>query len=227
MVSIITCTIRDSALDNVFQNYDRQTLPDKELIIILNKDNMNINKWKQKARGYKNVTVYQLTEKLTLGECLNFGVKKSRFSFIAKFDDDDYYAPNYLTTMLRPFKYSNVSIVGKTSFYVYFEQLKLLSLHLPNNENKYSKHVAGATLVIKKDVFKYVKFGKMNKGSDQDFQVKCRKKGLKIYSADRFNYVCLRNANKRYHTWKLSDKQLLKYGKKLRYTSNYEPFIKH
>ncbi|WP_261132625.1 hypothetical protein [Bacillus sp. Marseille-Q3570] len=37
MVSVITCTRRESCLENVFSNYERQQLDEKELIIVLTK----------------------------------------------------------------------------------------------------------------------------------------------------------------------------------------------
>ena len=48
-----------------------------------------------KRKGLPNVRVYQLHEKATLGDCLNYGVIKSKYDIIAKLDDDDYYGPNY------------------------------------------------------------------------------------------------------------------------------------
>lgn len=44
MVSVITCTIREEYIENVFKNYEQQLWKDKELIIILNKDTMNLSK---------------------------------------------------------------------------------------------------------------------------------------------------------------------------------------
>ncbi|MFB4163992.1 glycosyltransferase family 2 protein [Alteribacillus sp. JSM 102045] len=225
MVTIITCTIRDSSLQNIFRNFLQQVIPNKELIIILNKDEMDIRIWKREAKKYKNIRVYQIPQDVTLGNCLNFGVKKSRYSYIAKFDDDDYYAPNYLNTMLPALKHNKALVVGKTSIFVYYEHLNVLSIHLPRQEKRYCKHVAGATLVFNKKVLQKVKFPDLNKGSDQKFLNQCVEKGIKIYSTDRFNFTCIRKADKNNHTWKLSDKELLRYGKKVNYTKNYKYYV--
>lgn len=227
MVSVITCTNRDYSMTNVFQNFLHQTVDnkDKELIIILNNDEMDMKKWKREADKYKNISVYRISEKVTLGQCLNFGIDKARFDVIAKLDDDDYYSPNYLSSMIDSMNEQNASIVGKTSMFVYYKSLNLLSVHLPNQENRFCKHVAGATLVFKKSVVKKVKFRDINQGSDQKFLADCVSNGFIIYSNSKYNFVCIRNSNKSHHTWKVEDRHLLKYGKKVAVTKDFKPYV--
>ncbi|OLO37205.1 hypothetical protein BTR23_13845 [Alkalihalophilus pseudofirmus] len=225
MVSIIACTTRQHYMDNVFDNYVRQVWEDKELIIILNKDDMDISEWKDRAKKYKNVSVYQLPEKLTLGECLNFGIEKSRFEHIAKFDDDDYYAPYYITQSMAAFKKSNASIVGKHTSFMYFENSKTLAICNPRKENKYTKFIKGGTIMFKKEVYKKVKFIKAKVSTDLYFLRDCTKKGYKIYSTDRFNYTCVRRIDKSTHTQKSSDKSYLKQSVIVCKTDDYVSFV--
>ena len=60
MVSIIACTMRSSYMDNIFDNYERQTVKNKEMIIILNRDDMDFRKWRRRARKYHNVKVHKV-----------------------------------------------------------------------------------------------------------------------------------------------------------------------
>ncbi|MGG3888372.1 glycosyltransferase [Metabacillus fastidiosus] len=221
MVSVIVCTIRQNFLDNVFQNYESQTWPDKELIIILNKDDMDINIWRDKARNYQNVSVYQLPETSTLGECLNFGVEKSKYDYIAKFDDDDYYSPFYLSKSMEIFHDPDVSLTGKNFFYVYFENEKLLV------EHKRHPRVSGGTIIFKKDIFKKVKFPERNKGEDAIFVRNCIENGFKFCPADKFNYVCIRKNNLDHHTWKITQETLMKKKKSkiIAYTDDFKQFV--
>jgi hypothetical protein len=82
MVSIICCTMRMDYMENVFENYENQDWEEKELIIILNRDDMDVNPWKERAKQSKSVTTYQLPEQLTLGACLNYGIKKSKYRLL-------------------------------------------------------------------------------------------------------------------------------------------------
>jgi polysaccharide pyruvyl transferase WcaK-like protein/predicted peroxiredoxin len=224
MVSIITCTMRNEFMENLFQNYQRQVWDNKELIIILNHDDMNIRLWKEKAKEYDSVSVYQKPNKVTLGECLNMGVKQAKYDYIAKFDDDDYYGAYYLTGIMQAFKNTEADIVGKTTTYCYFEQTKELLMRSPNNENKFVERVKGPTLVIKKHVFDKVKFPNVNTKEDSLFLKECRKKGFKIYSTDRYNFTYFRRYFNQ-HTSLISDNKIFKNSKFIAYTEDYKEFV--
>ena len=226
MISIICCTMRENFIENVFLNYENQVLEAKELIVILNKDDMEVNKWKKRASVSKNVSVYHLNEKRTLGECLNYGIKKARYNFIAKFDDDDYYAPKYLEQSMILFEKTNADLIGKTTVYMYFENEKILSLYKPGKENKFvDGGLRGATLIFKKEISKKVKFPKLNLGEDSFFVNQCFKNNFKLYSANRNNYVCLRFSKKGHHTWKVDNNNLLKRAVIICRTEDYKNSI--
>ncbi|WP_026564361.1 glycosyltransferase [Bacillus sp. UNC41MFS5] len=223
MVSIITCTIREENINNVFKNYKQQSWKNKELIIILNKDSMNMDRWITKARKYRNVQIYQLHENATLGDCLNFGIMKSNYDIIAKFDDDDYYGPDYIKSSMAAFKNKDISIIGKNSLYIYFKNKKAL-IHVPGNENSITETVAGATLMFRKDVCQLVPFEKVNRAEDFFFIEQCKEKGFKVYSTDRFHFAVIRNDAEK-HTWKISDKELMEWGEIISFTDDFETLV--
>ncbi|HJV46353.1 MAG TPA: glycosyltransferase [Bacillota bacterium] len=225
-VSIITCTNRKQFINNIFANYHRQVGVRKELIIILNKDDMDINFYRKTARKYKNISIFQLPQRISLGHCLNFAVKKAKYPLIAKFDDDDYYAPYYLHDSIRVFRNPRIDIIGKCSHYAYLESRDLLVIRLPNRENRFIRFVTGATFIIRKRVFNYVQFANVSQNEDGIFLQSCCRKGLQIYSTDRRNYVCIRRANKNTHTWKVKDSYILRGSKIVAYTKNYRLLIR-
>lgn len=218
MVSIITCTIRQKNIRNVFKNYKNQKFEEKELLIILNKDDMSIRKWKKRAERHKNVSIYQLPERYRLGDCLNFAIEKVKYGIIAKFDDDDYYAPNYLTQAVESLKEHNADVVGKSEFFTYLEGLKMLVVYK-------CALIAGATLVFKKDVWKKVKFSSVKVGSDTVFKKGCMKHGFKIYVTDKYNFTYVRKVDPKDHTWIISDKKYLRRSTPVAYTKNYKPYV--
>jgi len=208
-ISVIICTKRQRYIENVFENYDAQTWKLKELIIILNHDKMNIGKYRRRARKSKNVSVYQLPEHTSLGECLNFGVDNSMYNYVAKFDDDDYYAPDYLTDSMQAFQKTNADIVGKRTHYVYLEASNILLLLNPKNENNFVSTLPGATLVIRKAVFNQVRFSKRDLGEDSKFCRDCVKLGLKMFSDHKYNFVAIRRENADGHTWPITEQRLI------------------
>jgi peptidoglycan/xylan/chitin deacetylase (PgdA/CDA1 family) len=211
VVSIICCTMRQSFMGNVFRNYETQEWKNKELIIILNRDDMDIELWKQYAKKYLNISVYQLPEETTLGECLNYGIDKAKYTFIAKFDDDDYYGPSYLVQAMKVFKKTDISIVVKRTVYMYFEKDKVLAVHVPGEENKFvTGGVKGATLIFRKEIWRIVNFPNLNRGEDTDFIEECLKHKFKVYSTSKSNYVCIRRAEPGHHTWEIGEDELLR-----------------
>jgi glycosyltransferase involved in cell wall biosynthesis len=222
-VSIITCTIRQEFIDNVFSNYTQQVWKEKELIIVLNKDELDLKNWKKKAREVPNVRVFQLHEKATLGDCLNFGIEKANYDFIAKFDDDDYYGPYYLTNSMKEFSNSNISIIGKSSYYVYFKNRRALML-VQNKENSFEETVAGATFIFRKEVYKNVQFEKRSRAEDYFFIEQCKEFGYKIFATTKNDFAVIRH-NSNNHTWKITDEEFLDWGELITHTDDFTSIV--
>lgn len=143
-VSIITCTNRPRFFNHILLNFQRQQHQLKELIIILNKDQMNLAEYRLKASKVGNVRVYQVNEKTSLGQCLNCGIAKSKFPYIAKFDDDDYYSPFYLNEQIKALVRTKSDIVGKHACLVYLAAANKLLIRSPHERNKGAKFVQEA-----------------------------------------------------------------------------------
>ncbi len=224
-VTIISSTNRDEFMINLYENIKHQTYENIEAVIILNKNSMDVSKWsKQFATLDKVIKMIQVDENQSLGHCLNEAVSHSTGKIIAKFDDDDYYAPNYLTDMVLSMEYSNSDIVGKSSHFLFFEETNLLGIKtIGSGVETYTDFVAGATLVFTRDLFaKLNGFADKSRGEDSDFLLKAKEQGSIIYSNDEFNYCCIRRANKSEHTWKIADEELLKNCKSYMFTTDYK-----
>lgn len=208
-VSIITCSNRPSQVHNVFENYARQDFEPKELIVILNNNSMDLNEWQAAAADYPDAVVYRCDEKCSLGSCLNLAVHKSKYSYIARFDDDDYYAPNFLKDPVAALNEGRCDIAGKTCRYIYFQDRSVLALMQAGKEYSYTNYVVGATMVIKREVFKRVRFPDITLGDDSDFQQACRRRKLRIYAVDKYNYVTIRHSATLSHTFLLDDDSYL------------------
>lgn len=208
-VSIITCTNRPACMSNLFHNYSRQLSIQKELIVILNNDKMKLSKYQEFARKYANVRIYQLPQRISLGKCLNFAVQKASYDYVAKFDDDDYYAPYYLVDSLQEMYKTQADIVGKRAHFMYLEGPKSLLLRYYNQERQYTSMVQGATLIVRRQVFDQVTFSNRNVRESIRFCLDCMAKGFKIFAGSRFNFAAIRSKNPKDHTWTISAKQLL------------------
>jgi cellulose synthase/poly-beta-1,6-N-acetylglucosamine synthase-like glycosyltransferase len=225
-VSIIVSTNKEIYFENIISNYTQQNYLNKELIIILNNNSLKVKEWLDLTGMLQNVQIYQLDETFTLGECLNYAVDKSSGSFIAKFDDDDYYGPNYLIDMVFGFTYSTADIIGKASQFVYFKKSKTMILCHPGSTYQYLNiPISGGPMVIKRRVFDYVRFRPLSIGEDDFFKDDCFKNGLKMYTVDPFNYIIFRRSEKAYHTWKIDDETYLTWGIPIASFSSPKEFV--
>ncbi|RCW45442.1 glycosyltransferase family 2 protein [Paenibacillus prosopidis] len=228
-VTIITPTIRPEFIDQVFQNYAHQKWSKKELIIVINKNNVNINLYKNKAVDFADVSIYKLPESKKLGACLNYAISRAKYSYVAKFDDDDYYAPNYIPEAMNLFLSSDADVVGKRSFFFYFPHLSTLLLR-KSKTPPYSrcKKIAGATIMFHKRVFRRVQFAThVRQGSDVRFVSACLKNGYKLYTTSPYNFAAFRRTNRQSHTWKVSERSLFagKNTSSIR-TNNFKSYVK-
>jgi hypothetical protein len=224
-VSIIIPTCKPNYFNNILDNYMRLNYQNKELLIILNNNLLDIDKYRLITNKLENVRVYQIDENYTIGDCLNTGINESQYNFFAKMDDDDFYGSNYLTDLMNVFKYTDADITGKTSSFVYFEESNDLYFRDPYYEYKYVGCVLGSTILAKKEVFNKIRFRSLNNGEDSYFLEDCTRLGLKIYAADKFNYVCMRHKYLQHHTWKISHDDLKTITQKFITTTNFIPIV--
>ncbi|MFD1356773.1 glycosyltransferase family 2 protein [Fictibacillus halophilus] len=226
MVSIICCTMREQFMENVFRNYENQLMSEKEMIIILNNDHLHLAKWKARARSFKNVSVYQLPGETTLGECLNAAIQKAIYPYIAKFDDDDYYAPHYLQQSWDTLQETKADVIGKRTVYMYFEDEKLLAINSPSREKMFVRQgLKGATLFFNKKICENIHFPALNLGEDTVFLKQCVKNNLKLYSADKRNYVCIRTFRSGHHTWNVNNAALKRKSSIVCHTEDFKSLI--
>ena len=209
-VSIITCTNKQNTLSNIISNYDRQDLKNKELIIIINKDSIDFDSWKNKIKDLENIRLFKLSEKASLGNCLNYAVSKSQYDIIAKFDDDDYYGPKYLSDTIKSFRNTSAKVIVKAANFVYFVEKKVLAIRTPSEENKFVYFGNGSTLVFKKEIFNRVSFRNISIAEDVHFCQDCIKNSIKIYSTNKYHHIYFRHPVKDNHTWKINDDEFIK-----------------
>lgn len=210
-ISVITPTTRKTCISQILSNFLGQRFVNKELIIIINNDEIQPSDFQLATIPQQfNIQIYQIPAKESLGSCLNMAIKKAKYKYIAKFDDDDYYAPAYLDEMYDAFNKTGCDVVCKHSIFYYLEEYGELAMLSVGGRNRTVIRGAGATICAKRAIFETIQFAKLRVGTDTDFFRQCLQEGYKCYSTSNYNYLCFRSKDAGQHTWKITAKELRK-----------------
>lgn len=207
-ISVITPTIRKLCISQILSNFFRQQFVNKELIIVINNNEISPMDFEIEKLGAINIHIYQLPENKSIGECLNMAIEKAKYNYIAKFDDDDYYASMYLQEMYNAFKREDCDVVCKQSIFYYLAIYGELMLLSRTGTNRRVLRGAGATIGAKKSIFNKIQFASLKTGTDTNFFLKCRDNKLVCYSTSSYNYLCYRSKDACEHTWKVTAEEI-------------------
>lgn len=219
-ISLLVSTIRPWQLEHVFQTVGSQRGVDVELVLLshgFTADNATISHLSEQF-GVSAVTLLSAGTDVSLGECLNRCVSAAAGEVLTKMDDDDFYAPEYLSDQLYALEYSAADVVGKQAHYMYLAGRNATLLRFPEWEHRYTRTVMGPTIMGSADVFRSNPFAPVGSGEDSRFLRDVVSGGGVVYASDRFNY-CQQRASDG-HTWTISDAELLSSGV-LKFYGNY------
>lgn len=212
-ISVIISTNKLMYKQQIIDNYTKQTMKNKELILILNNEELSEEDFKEYQEKDPSIHVYTLDSAIMLGTCLNYAVMRAHYDYIARIDDDDYYGANYLQEIYDALVSKKGDIVGKVRNYVYFMDEKILfSLKEPVCD-MVAESLPGGTISFHKDVFKKLQFSDIIWGEDNFFCRTAAKMGLKVYATSKNDFIYIRYNNMYKHTWRdigleLSDPRL-------------------
>lgn len=207
-VSVVVSTNRPEHLYNVLETYAAQRLENRELIIVQH-GFVSSPELRSRASelGIENLTLLEASGLDSLGACLNYGIEAASGDVIAKMDDDDIYGEHYLADQLSALRYTNADLVGKQAHYLHLRNRDIVMCRFPEREHRFTDLVMGPTLMGSRELFQRNPFADRTLGEDTDLQRRLVSDGARIYSADRFNFVQVRDSHS--HTWNVDDDLLL------------------
>ena len=209
-VSVLMPTMRPENVSRCLENFTKQTYPNKELVLILNNAEFDLDAIRRQIGLVPNVRVIHVDGRTTLGDCLNRGVEAASGRYVAKMDDDHHYGERYLSDSVLAASFSDAEVVGKGIHFVYLESSDTTALFEWTSEHTFMSFVRGATLFIRTDVVREIPFDSISVKEDTNFQRAVARAGCRIFSADRFNFVQVRTRRLSAHTTQTPDAEFLK-----------------
>ena len=209
-VSVLMPTMRPENVRRCLENFTKQTYPHKELILLLNNAEFDLETIRTHTEGIPNVQVLNIEGRTTLGDCLNRGVAASSGNYMAKMDDDDYYGEQYLSDSVLAASFSDAEVVGKGSFFMYFEEADTTALAEVAREHTFTHFVTGGTMFIRADVARKFPFDAISLREDTNLLHAVAQAGCRIYAADRFNFIRVRTDDLSNHADPTPDGEFLR-----------------
>ena len=208
-VSVLMPTMRPENVAHCLESFRKQAYENKELVLILNNAEFDVDAIRRDAGYIPNVQVLHIDGRTTLGDCLNLGVEAASGRYVAQMDDDDLYGERYLSDAVLAASFSDAEVVGKGSFFIYFEESNTTALRGAVPEHMFATSVAGATLFFRADIAREIQFKSISPRVDSHFLQAVAQVGGRIYSADRFNFVRVRLRQISEHTDQRLEAELL------------------
>ena len=152
-VSVVTPTYqRRPFIHALIQIYQEQTYPKEKMEWIILDDGRDKveDLYKEAAKHIPNIKYIYHPEKLRIGEKRNLLNKEAKGDIIIAMDDDDYYPPQRIQTVVDAFaKYPTIDLAGSSKMYMYYIDTKkiysigpYLNNHATNGTMAWSKRYA-------------------------------------------------------------------------------------
>lgn len=213
-VTVICVSKRPHLLPQIQQNILEQRHPNLEVIFVAHGTEFDLDAVNDAFKDHPNFRMLvQNAPDSVLADGLNLALDHAQHDLAVKFDDDDYYEPDFLLNQARTFELyegtslaPDLALVGKAAFFTYIEQFDSLGLRFSkSNSNKVVNKVHGGTMLWRRSQINDLRFEKVRQGTDTRFQAAIRDMGKPIMAGDPYDFVHMRYFDSNAHTWKISD----------------------
>ncbi|WP_248964313.1 glycosyltransferase family A protein [Sphaerisporangium perillae] len=156
---------------------------------------------------------------MTRGAALDRALRLADGDLVAVLDPRDLYGEHYLADLTRYFTAVDADIIGKASFYAHITGTGggastgtgtggtgtstgtrtgggagagATLLRQPGADHRFLPEVAGGTLLARRQALVELGIADVSEEWDEVLMRQCRTDGIRVYSADRYSYVCVR-----------------------------------
>jgi SAM-dependent methyltransferase/spore maturation protein CgeB len=208
----VVVTLDDTEMiSHVLEQMSDQSHREIQLVVVLRGMDIDTKVVEDKARaaGIADVLARAVPADLSRGVCLNLGVEAADGRHVAIIDAANYVGKHYLADLLAAFSYTRAGIVGKAAYYLHRPSSGETILRSPHLEHTDCDRIEGSTMVADADVLRRLRFADRRVGVFEDLFRRARADHVGIYSADRFNFVSVREGDALRHDHGTSDAERL------------------
>lgn len=199
-VSVILCTRRPEFIGFALGQIAHQRNVDLEVVLALHGFPADLPEVKAAVAEFdRPIAVVEVAAEAPFGEALNEGAARASGRYVAKWDDDDWYGPDFLADMLLASSYTGAELVGCMAQFVYLGQIDL-TIYRPSRSEWMTRLISGGTFVMERHAFDAVGgFPPVRRSVDAAMLDVLLAAGGRIYRTHGLGYVLHRRATG--HTW--------------------------
>lgn len=188
-VSVIALLRDVRRLESLLEEFARQSYPEKNLLVFIASNGIDVDEVEKRLREIGDTAPFDGRTFGAFGEAFNQAMDEVSGTYIAVFDDSDNYGECYISDMMLAADFSGAEVLGKGSYYSYDLAQDTLVLANEGMDHRFVNSIAMATIVAVRDALCDIGLGAGASGVDASLLARVTKKGYRIYSADRFNYL--------------------------------------
>ncbi|WP_221585414.1 glycosyltransferase [Microbacterium sp. G2-8] len=204
-VSVILSTMRPDLVSGVLEMMAKQTYRDMEVIVVVH----GVPAPSLEGADLRGLdyTIVEVPSTVLFGAALAEGVRRSSGDLITKLDDDDWYGEHHVQDLVLASLYSRADIVGKTTEFLYFEEVHQ-TVHRTFATERYHDQMAGGAMMLSRAAFDALGGWRPTPNStDRSVLIRVETQGMVGYRTQSLGYMYIRHASK--HTWERTASQLV------------------
>ncbi|MEV1203233.1 glycosyltransferase [Microbispora rosea] len=195
VITAITAVSEPAELDRLLAQITRQIERPGQIVIVADGlDAGLVDKTVRQSCPDLDVVVRATGEPITRGAALDRAVRLADGDYVAVLDARDLYGEHYLADLVRHFASTDAEVLGKASFYAHLPATGATLLRQPEAEHRFLPEVAGGTVLARRQVLTELGFADVSEEWGEVLMRQCRTDGVRVYSADRYSYVCVRDS---------------------------------
>ena len=207
-VSVVLSSMRPSRAAKVLVALSAQRYPHVEIALGLHGVDGPVGPEFEEAVRVSGAKVSRHDRATPFGSVLADTARRTTGDLIVKIDDDDVYGPRVIEDLVLAYLFSNADVVGKTTEFLYFEDIDLTANRRFPTE-RYHYQVAGGAMMLSRATLTDIGGWRPTPNStDRSVLIRLGNSGGIGYRTQSLGYVYVRHSDG--HTWEQSDSMLLR-----------------
>ncbi len=207
-VSVVLSTMRPSRAADVLLALAAQRYPHLEIAVAVHGAAEPAGPAFDDAVRAADARVLHHDRSTPFGSVLADLARHTGGDLVVKIDDDDVYGPRVVEDLVLAHLYSNADVVGKTTEYLYFEEIRH-TVHRTFATECYHTQVAGGAMMLSRALLTEIGGWRPSPHStDRSILIRAAHAGGVGYRTNSLGYVYVRHTEG--HTWKQADSLLMR-----------------